>query len=406
MDETINFIKPNKNIGCGKIDKIYLLHIFFIFFLLGFYYFFQDFDSILTAHCIINILFCHLISFFASFLFYIIIIFRSQNYCNKNRSSSYSLPNNQKFIIKKKKNNTFKKQIIFLLICEVIFTFSLSLSYILRIKLFNLVFESNIEIIFIVLQMLFTVILCHFIIKHKIEKHNSLGLIIMGIGILINTSSFFIYKEYYYVTKEYFYEIAFISIIIISFREVLEKYIMKDFYISPYLILIIGDFCNIFFFILLLKKHEKIRDESIRDYIKDNIIKLLACGVFFSAQNICRIQLNEKFSPTHRITIDLIISIIYSFERILINFLPFYYYPYLIIGFFFMIFGILVYNEIIIIYVYNFHLNVKFIIALREKSELMISLNNEINDSKNNSLGNYSSESSSLYSYAKTSKFN
>jgi hypothetical protein len=204
---------------------------------------------------------------------------------------------------------------------------------------------------------------------------------------------------------EYFLLIAFISIIIISFREVLEKYIMKDFYISPYLILVVGDLFSFLFFLILLMLHENIKFDSIKNYISNNFKNLIFCGGCFSAQNIFRILLNEKFSPTHRITIDLMVSFLYSIWKRILNVIPVYYYPFLILGFLLMIFGILIYNEIIIIYLWDLHLNVKDIISLREKSELMISLNKEINSSKNNSFDN-NSESSSLYSYAKSSKFN
>jgi hypothetical protein len=72
-----------------------------------------------------------------------------------------------------------------------------------------------------------------------------------------------------------------------------------------------------------------------------------------------------------------------------------------------MILGILVYNELIILYFWDLEKNVKYMIKMREKSDLLISLSKENYDKKDIYLNNsQDSESSSIYSFSKSTKFN
>ena len=410
-----DFSINNKLIGFGKIDKSIIIPIFFTLFLFLFYYFFEKLNSILTAHCIINVLFCHLFSFFLSFTLFCIKYIRSQNFSKHKKKIKFKRKFSKinffgwipSFITKNKDNMNYKNNIM--IICQIILTISLSLSYILRIKLFNLILQSNIETIFIFLQMFLTLLFVHIIIKYKIENHNYFGFILILIGIVINTICFIIYKEYFYIKNQKFWIIAILSTLIISYREVLEKYFMEICFIDPYFIILASDLISVVFFWILLS-FEKIKKDSINNYIKDNIINLLFSSLFFSFQNISRILLNEQFSPTHRIISDLLVSILLSIKRIIETHIPGYYVPPLIVGFIFMIFGILIYNEIIIIYFCGLHLNVKYMIKLREKSDLLISLsreNSEKNDKNDIYLNNsQESESSSIYSFSKSTKFN
>ena len=409
-----DFSINNKLIGFGKIDKSIIIPIFFTLFLFLFYYFFEKLNSILTAHCIINVLFCHLFSFFLSFTLFCIKYIRSQNFSKHKKKIKLKRKFSKvkffgwipSFITKNKDNMNYKNNIM--IICQIILTISLSLSYILRIKLFNLILQSNIETIFIFLQMFLTLLFVHIIIKYKIENHNYFGFILILIGIVINTICFIIYKEYFYIKIQKFWVIAILSTLIISYREVLEKYFMEICFIDPYFIILASDLISVVFFWILLS-FEKIKKDSINNYIKDNIINLLFSSLFFSFQNISRILLNEQFSPTHRIISDLLVSICLSIKRIIETHIPGYYVPPLIVGFIFMLFGILIYNEIIILYFCGLHLNVKYMIKLREKSDLLISLsreNSEKNDKNDIYLNNSQESESSSFSFPKSTKFN
>ena len=398
-------IDKNKIISLGRIDKRYIIPVFFTICLYFFYFFFERLNSILTAHCIINILFCHSASFVLSFVFFCIKFFRSKNFKKGEKISKISINFLPNFITKIKDKTTKKNYILFG--CEIFLTISLSLSYILRIKLFNLILQSNLETIFIFFQMVLTLLFARLIIKYKIEKHNLFGFSLMLIGIIINTLCFLVYKEYFYIKIENFGLIAFFSTLIISYREVLEKYFMQKCYIDSYFIIFISDLFSFIFFLILLN-FEKIKFDSKINYIKDNIINLIFSSLFFSFQNILRILLNDKFTPTHRIITDLIVSILLSIKRIIETHIPAYYIPSLTVGFCFMILGILIYNEIIILYFCELYLNVKDIIKKREKSDLMILLKNEQNDKDSNYI-NKSIEKESLvysYSYSNTEKFN
>ena len=181
---------------------------------------------------------------------------------------------------------------------------------------------------------------------------------------------------------------------------------MEVCFINSYLIILVSDFFSVIFFWILLSC-EKIKNESINNYIKDNSTNLIWSCLFFSSQNILRIVLNEQFSPTHRIISDLLVSILLSIKRIIETHIPGYYVPPLITGFFFMILGILVYNELIILYFWDLEKNVKYMIKMREKSDLIISLSKENYDKKDIYLNNsQDSESSSIYSFSKSTKFN
>ena len=407
----IGFTYNNKIIGFGKIDKSIIIPISFTIFLFCFYHFFENLNSIITAHCIINILFCHLASFVLSLVLFCIKYFRSKNFKKPKKVKSKDNNSNSSFhswipsFIRKDKEKYNLKNYI-LISCQVILTISLSLSYILRIKLFNLILQSNLETIFIFLQMILTLFFVQKIIKYKLEKHNHFGFFLMLIGIIINTICFIIYKEYFYIKNRKFWIIAILSTLIISYREVLEKYFMEVCFINSYLIILVSDFFSVIFFWILLSC-EKIKNESINNYIKDNSTNLICSCLFFSSQNILRIVLNEQFSPTHRIISDLLVSICLSIKRIIETHIPGYYVPPLITGFFFMILGILVYNELIILYFWDLEKNVKYMIKMREKSDLLISLSKENYDKKDIYLNNsQDSESSSIYSFSKSTKFN
>ena len=72
-----------------------------------------------------------------------------------------------------------------------------------------------------------------------------------------------------------------------------------------------------------------------------------------------------------------------------------------------MILGILVYNELMILYFWGLEKNVKYMIKMREKSDLLISLSKENSEKKDIYLDNsQDSESSSIYSLSKSTKFN
>ncbi len=187
----------------------------------------------------------------------------------------------------------------------------------------------------------FSAIQSYFVLNMKIYSHQQISMIIMFCGTL-----FFIL-----ITKSYmeFGLIEFLFQIILDFLITLSlcinKYILEVYYISPFMILFIEGIFGIildFLIIFILNKLDILIISDFSFFLKNvNILNLLMYSFFYSLTEIFILLTNFYFSPTMVLVSDYISA--FALELYRDN------KWYKIIGYFILLVGCFVYNEIIII---------------------------------------------------------
>lgn len=187
----------------------------------------------------------------------------------------------------------------------------------------------------------FSAIQSYFVLNMKIYSHQQISMIIMFCGTL-----FFIL-----ITKSYmeFGLIEFLFQIILNFLITLSlcinKFILEIYYISPFMILFIQGIFGIildFLIIFILNKLDTLIISDFSFFLKNvNILNLLMYSFFYSLTEIFILLTNFYFSPTMVLVSDYISA--FALELYRDN------KWYKIIGYFILLVGCFVYNEIIII---------------------------------------------------------
>lgn len=243
-------------------------------------------------------------------------------------------------------------------------------------------------------QILILSLLCKFILRYPIFKHQwlSLGLIIIGIiFVFIRT---FAKEDILVLLKQ-------IGIYIMTYlfwacQEISEKYLMENQFISPFEILLFEGSFGLVISIVLIAIFNNITCpryfdfciegkpiEEILETLKiigsnGGIIGLLVLFFFTSAgYNIFRLSINKIYTPTHKAIADILSAFIWECVWYILDTNKTEWYIILnVIGYLIMIIGTLLYNEIIILYLWGFQSNTKKEILMRtseEHCELIIS---------------------------------
>ena len=182
---------------------------------------------------------------------------------------------------------------------------------------------------------------CYFVLNMKIYSHQQISMIIMFCGtlffILITKS----YKEFGLI--EFLFQIMLDFLVALSLC--IDKYILEVYYISPFMILFIQGIFGIildFLIIFILNKLDVLILSDFSFYLKNvNILNILMYSFFYSLTKIFILLTNFYFSPTMVSVSDYISAFaldLYSYNK-----------WYKIIGYFILLVGCFVYNEIIII---------------------------------------------------------
>lgn len=290
----------------------------------------------------------------------------------ENKKKTIYIENSMVPIQRKFKKNILIKFLILLLII-ILDTSSMTYKYVILT-------DITIDTQFLTIsQIIFVGILSKYIIKHPFKKHHyiSVTLVIIGIIFIILSPNVLNIEK----SNIKFFLILFLFSFFTALQEVLEKYLMHYEYITPFHVVFYeGCFglCFVFFiFLFCLICNNKLLEESFYPCLKEFIhIDLLNFFLFISfvllsfGANTTLMLTNFYYSPSHRsisdsieILIIWINNVIFEFPNLLLIIVNF-------IGFIFIIFGVLVYNEILICHFFNLDSQTKVEISLRGESEV------------------------------------
>lgn len=254
---------------------------------------------------------------------------------------------------------------------------------------FQYIYTKNVVLeIFGAIRILFTSILCYFLFKIKIYRHHLVSIIFIFIGVIL-AGVYPLIKFWNYFGISYFV-FTICELIINSFLEVIEKYIMHFKYMSPYKILLLEGFVTLCYNSALLSilsfvkcpshfepitcKNYLVNVSEFFQIITDNKISILYIFLYIisvSLLNIFRIMTNKTFTPTHRTVADALTSIylwifgifIFTLKKDLSVAI------FQLTGYLIVLVGCLTYHEVLIWYCCKMEFNTKQEIDKRAKAE-------------------------------------
>ena len=192
----------------------------------------------------------------------------------------------------------------------------------------------------------------YLILDYKFGNHKIAGLIISFVGMIVIL---------YFFPLVYFIEqrlqnliITLVIVITGGLTEVLEKYLLVDKNQNPYLLICITGIPQTIILVIYLFF---LQDQYILEITVSNIIFFILCIISQSLYHYMRIVINYKYTPSLKIIAD---SFSLTLSFIIILFIPIQHKEFLrsyaiagIIGYCICLIGGLIYNEIIIITVWN-----------------------------------------------------
>ena len=223
--------------------------------------------------------------------------------------------------------------------------------------------------VFQVLRIIFTSILCDFIFKIKIHRHHVVSIILIISGVLVcSFYPLFVHWDSFGISY-----LIFITCELVSFSllEITEKYIMHFKYISAYKILFFEGIVTLIINIVLLIVFSFVDCKTkITQFCEDTIVNisdvlsiisnnLIDCAYIIlyiisaAFLNVFRILTNKHFTPIHRSVSDILTSIFIWIFSLITFHEPSkdkMMFTYQFIGYLIVAIGILIYHEIIVIY--------------------------------------------------------
>ena len=313
------------------------------------------------SHILILASFSLIKSFNLIIYYFVIIKFNKNNYKNKNIQKSSQFGNNQ---IKKtfftediiEKNNKYSYLLIFM--CEFIFYFLSSLRFFFG---YSIYYNKNFINIFInLIGYILSLILGYFLFKERVYKHHKLSLIIFlfsEMTIFVSDPDFNNEKNfilsiikgiYPYYIKPFLFNLLIVKMF-------LEKYIMHNYYINQYLIIgyeglsgILMSFIIILFEIILFGG--KYLKEFAKEMFSEYEFYLLIINSYVLVN--LEIAINYQFNPFYVLLANNyylfqnFYNVVFKKVDFKNNFCIFLF----VIKDIFIIFGILIITEFIVIY--------------------------------------------------------
>ena len=246
-------------------------------------------------------------------------------------------------------------------------------------KLLNLKNASNFQFQVRIIQIVFASAFSSCILHTKFPIHHIFSMIIVCIGLLlvnfaniVNLSKNSDFERFYYVL------ILLITLVFFGIQEVLHKKIMQSNYVSPYKLLFLeGSISLILQVILLIIIAITGLFEETPFYENCEPLHILIFFFFFLSEaflNLFVLLTNFYYSPTHRSVSDslacLILTIIFLFMEGGTDYSAnIWYIITLIIGMPLLLFGCLLYNELIIVYVWGLNSNTSKEVIKRANEE-------------------------------------
>ena len=241
---------------------------------------------------------------------------------------------------------------------------------------------NNLSLLLRYIQLISTALLCYFIINFKFSKHHYLGLICVLIGTTFEyvfdlDKKFFSFSDFIFIT----------TYVLFSLGQVIEKIIIESKFISPFKLLFYKGICctimNIILYLIstlipcennFLKNYyctsKNVETINIIKIIKDipSFLTLILYLFVTLILNLLAILTNYYFNPNYRVISDSFTDVI-NYLYILTVFGKNYYEWYIIIGNIILIFGILIFNEIIVLNFCDISRNTKYEIYKRGNLE-------------------------------------
>ena len=298
-------------------------------------------------------------------------------------------------IISKKENFSYPFMTLMLVIMSLFDITGLFFSYLPRSKGkgINVLF-TNIHIIPRSCFIFVTCFLCHKILKYVIRRHHLFSFILIGIGVLSYATCMILWVvgegaesiEYgNYGTGEMIfmgYGILFFNYGSIALIEVLEKFLMEIHYVNCYAIVFFeGLFdCILFmFYVIVFCDFKNDFVAPFKDMLRNNILGFILSILGKIGYDVCRIQTNYNFTPTHRFIVDMLHSFMLLF-MINLSEKEQFFLVFAFGGFVFCFSGSLIYNELVILYCCNLNYYTTFEIEERgsRESKLFIKETNHL----------------------------
>lgn len=312
----------------------------------------------------------------------------------KTETKAYSITDTLK--IKEQTNPTLKKKSKVILLVSLSATIDFisftGITWLCKhssIELYNIHTEMRITPIF------FMSYLSNKLFHFEIYKHHKIAIIIVGIGYIFICIDRLFQLMF---LKDNDFQLYFIPMFLVihsinSIKQINDKYIMDKLYVSPFMLLLyqgIVGFCICIFSVstisfFKLDKFTFIKHENFTDIVNifglDNVKNvilfygiLLVSGAFL---NVFLMQTKKYYTPTHRSIADSLNAfctwVYYSIvpkvdtSWTLVNIFD-------IIGYFLIINGCLLYNELIILHCFDLDRDIKENIVNRSQSDCMASV--------------------------------
>ena len=246
-----------------------------------------------------------------------------------------------------------------------------------------------------------TSILCYYLLKFPLYKHQKYSLVVISIGLILIIISeylvlFFFIDEFKKNKMLYDFITGLVFVIIDNFFFsmifIVEKYLFEYDYINPFQMLMFeGAFGSVMGFIYLFinkpfKEFKDVYDNKDKSKFIILILGLIIYHILIGAGNCYRVKINKLFSPTHLAFLYYIsgpLTIITSFlnegdftingER------NYYYFSFNLIISLIMLFCGCVYNELFVLFCCNLEQDTYHQISLRAQIEHMSFDLNECN---------------------------
>lgn len=344
------------------------------------------------------------ISFLHSFVLILFIIpeiilyfvTRKENLIKIDSSRISIIPKKKQFsIIPAKHNKHLAQKIIFLFLLGILATLNPLLEYYFAYWEYFSLYHP-----FIVFNLIFTWLFSFAFFRTSIYRHHIFALILM---IIMRITFCAIYNEIFLtlisvfsIRWDYYITLGLLFVVLISLREVLEKYLMDVCYMSQFLILFIEGCISlcaniVLYFALQTVDYSQLHYLFLKDLCESCtwpilkmvlitvfsetglIICFICVMVFLSVIHFLRTNINKNKGPSYRYFAD---SLTESYFYLLIFILRENHFPFKILDIANMVsilLGCLVYNETIIFYFFGLEKNTKIEIQKRQEEDFMIS---------------------------------
>ena len=343
-----------------------------------------------------NSLIITFIMFLSEFIFGLILYFYHINLVSQNENLQFKIKKLLKFPNPKTSNPDSHFKIYLLLFFATFFDFVgfLIETFFLPRFIKN---SKTLKVRLYGLEIIISAILCYFLLRLKIYRHQIFSLIIVFICLIIIMIFDYYFNNLNKGDDEDSYEdiLSLFSIdnVFVSFIEVTEKYLLEYDYINPFQIIMFEGFFGVILTSIISLfniTNEKVNYYEINNYFL-LIFFLLLYFVFSGGRNIYRILTNKLYSPMARTLTDYILNPIFityyylfgeEFKSGIEEKQSSFYFAINLFMSIITVFCSCIYNELFVLYCFNLQYDTHFEISKRakkiEKNEELLPMEQDI----------------------------